>query len=355
MGKNGEGTQEEQVAAPGEGENREPGKMRMWLERSALGLFWGPWAVLMLMYGVVSDRTAWGELVTIWPPMLWLLGLGPLALLTMFVRRRRWRHLAAAAVAALAVFFLAAEEWAPMLRMGRAVVPKNGGAAVRVVTWNADSRDGTAILRVLEGVKPDIALIQESPDGAASIQPGQLMDGAFAGYHWLDAGDCAVLSRWEIEVLPTERVGPWSPPQRVGVRLPNGLGLHVFNVRLMLPQLSVNPLNGESRGRFVEAHQARVRQFEKLAAMTGSYGFVILGGDFNTPAHAASLGPLREDLCDAWKQAGRGWGRTILEDFAMARIDQVWVSGEIGVWRAWTEATGLSDHRMVVVDCVVGE
>jgi len=80
---------------------------------------------------------------------------------------------------------------------------------------------------------------------------------------------------------------------------------------------------------------------------------IVMAGDFNTPARMSSLGPLRRRLRDAWREAGRGWGATITNDFPVERIDQCWVSDSIRVLDARVRPSRLSDHRMLIVDLAV--
>lgn len=62
---------------------------------------------------------------------------------------------------------------------------------------------------------------------------------------------------------------------------------------------------------------------------------------------------LRPELRDAFVEAGRGWGNTITNDFAILRIDQVWVGDESQPRDAIAYKTRHPGRRMVIRDLVL--
>jgi len=80
---------------------------------------------------------------------------------------------------------------------------------------------------------------------------------------------------------------------------------------------------------------------------------IILGGDFNAPAGDAVLRLLRPRLHDAFREGGRGWGNTVLNDLPVLRFDQTWLSGDLRATRVHARKTQRSDHRMVVCDILL--
>jgi len=82
---------------------------------------------------------------------------------------------------------------------------------------------------------------------------------------------------------------------------------------------------------------------------------ILLGGDFNIPAHTPSLAPLRDFLSDAWLRSGSGWGATVPEFFPLARIDQIWISRGIQPVSVRVVRVEGSDHRAVIADLSVGQ
>jgi endonuclease/exonuclease/phosphatase (EEP) superfamily protein YafD len=71
---------------------------------------------------------------------------------------------------------------------------------------------------------------------------------------------------------------------------------------------------------------------------------LIIGGDFNTPPDRGTFAPLAE-FAD---QASVDSGYTAINEFPMARIDQVWSRGIRSV-RSRAIRTVNSDHRKVEV------
>ena len=53
---------------------------------------------------------------------------------------------------------------------------------------------------------------------------------------------------------------------------------------------------------------------------------------------------------DTFREGGRGWGDTVINEFPFLRIDQVWVSGAFQAVNVVARKTRRSDHRMVVCD-----
>ncbi len=313
-----------------------------WLGRGAAVLFGTTILFLVVMYRLVGDVSAFGEFITIWPPVAWLLGLVPMAAVAGALTSRRGFVLA---LGGLLIFVLLTEEWRSLLLWGDV----ESVGSIRVLVWNVDSHGGDALLDAMEAYAPDVCILQETADGDASFAPEDLT-GYWEGFHWLDSGDCAVLSRYALAELPTGRVGSWEAPQMLEVRLPDGASFLLVNVRLMLPSFGLNPFSEHFR----EQHGLRVRQYERLAALIGNTAKqpVLLAGDFNVSATARSLGPIRENLDDVWKSSGRGWGRTITASFPVSRIDQCWVSG-FEPMSARVYDPPFSDHRILVVDLLM--
>jgi len=311
-------------------------------------------AVLLTLYLAVGDQTAWGEYFTIWPSFFWVL---PMLPLLAFGTQRRFRRLAAAQWIFLFAFLCFTVEWRSMFRFRSS---DDRRADLRIVTWNIDSASAgkRALLDELSSLNPDICFFQETPDGAASFQANDL-SGSWSGYHWIDAGDCGILSRYPITQIPFERVGPWEKPLAVKLELPNGNSLICINVRLMLPSLILNAFSAENRSRLKADHQSRTAQFPALVSEIVRLrhdhpsASIILAGDFNTPATAHSQSVLKKFLRDAWKEAGCGWGATMTNSFPVSRIDQCWVWREIEVRSARVVDPDLSDHRYLTIDLFI--
>jgi endonuclease/exonuclease/phosphatase (EEP) superfamily protein YafD len=232
---------------------------------------------------------------------------------------------------------------------------------LRVLTWNTPVtwNEFEALLDRIEPFEPDLCFFQETPD---SREGGSPVGGNrfFKDYVWHDAGDCALLSRYPVTLLPSRRVGPWSAPQVARVERPDGQGLLVVNVRLMLPVQVVNPFQVGNGSRWSEEHLKRLEQFENLASLIeetcANYpdDAVVLAGDFNTPGRMRSLAPLETiPLVDVWRRVGTGWGATMTAQYPMARIDQCWVSPQIQAVQARVILGSPSDHRSLLVDLIL--
>jgi endonuclease/exonuclease/phosphatase (EEP) superfamily protein YafD len=288
---------------------------------------------LASVYTFVGDRTLWGEWISAAPPVVWAV-----LLLPSVVRLRSWTLLVA-----VASFILITSEWP---RLGAGGAPPSDG--IRVVSWNigAGNRGWSEAVMRLE---PDIVFVQESTKPVA-IE---------AGFHWYGAIDPGTLSRFPADVLPTEKVGPWTDPQLLLMEI-GGRKVLVANVRLMLPSVViqlVNPFEEDPR----ENYRARVAQYEKLAQLlrstaerTGAKA-ILLAGDFNVPARMPSLEPFRSFLRDAWRESGSGWGGTVPEFLPLARVDQIWLSREFQPVSVRVVPIEGSDHRAVVAEVTLHE
>ena len=309
------------------------------------------------MYWFAGDVTPWGEYFTIWPSFCWLIGLGPMALAGLSLRT--WRA-SLVMLGAIALLILTTVEWTSLLRERGGEKPAGG---LRVVSWNILSLYGETqprLLERLESVQADLIFMQETPLDPTLFAPEKL-SGEWRDFHWHDAGDCGLLSRYPFETLPVDQAGWGTAPQAARVMLPEGRGVLVIHVHLMLPVLVLNPLKEGAWPRLLDGNRWRVEQYpllvKKLAQLRAAYpeDEVILIGDFNTPGGARSMRPLEEaGLRDVWGEAGAGWYATFPQHRPVTRIDQCWVSAGIGVRGAWVEDGAPSDHRMLVVDLEMG-
>jgi endonuclease/exonuclease/phosphatase (EEP) superfamily protein YafD len=320
-------------------------------------------AVLTVAYRVSGDTSTLGEMVTVWPPVLWTLVLLPRVLWTWLHGGRREAALGALAIVA---FLLLTTELTPLVRALRATDVRRGGPTTpgpagpvaradqpedllsfRVVTWNVA---GGAPFDELASLQPDIVFVQECGAGPA-------LAGRWDGYTWVSTLDPATLCRFPVRALPTESIGPWMAPQLLLADLPADRRVLLVNVRLVLPAIVIAAASGDLPS-LAEAHAERVAQFTRLAALVERTArrenatSVILAGDFNTPGGARSLRALAP-LRDVWPEAGRGWGGTMTAEMPLARIDQVWVSRNVAVRSARVAGRGRSDHRALVVDLEV--
>jgi len=280
--------------------------------------------------------------VTLWPVWVWPLpGLGLLALAW---DRRRARWILGVAAAWVLVTPALAEETRSLLRLGQPP-----GHDIRVVSFNcATNTEGLA--EELRGLKPDIVLLQEIslPDRQARALARRIFGGRAGA---ACAGDCAVLARGKV----TPQQSEW-PYAHALVALPGRPVLHAFSAHFLPPVVRVDLWSPECwalHTHFRRSHRGQARQCAEEIARLPEGSRVIFAGDLNVRQHDASLAPLRGRLRDAFSQAGRGWGNTVLNDFPALRFDQVWVSRSLQPVSVTARKSRSSDHRMVVCDVVV--
>jgi vancomycin resistance protein VanJ len=80
---------------------------------------------------------------------------------------------------------------------------------------------------------------------------------------------------------------------------------------------------------------------------------LIVGGDFNAPAGDRIYRALPPRLRSTFRDGGKGWGNTVLNDFPIARIDQIWASDHFRTATVVARKTVNSDHRMVICDLLL--
>ena len=290
-------------------------------------IVWVTIVFLSVTYLFVGDRTVWGAWISVAPPILVTLLLVPT-----IMRTKSW-----IAATLLVAFLATTTEWP---RFGTETAASRD--TLRLVSWNIGAGNSSWASAV-ESLDPDIVLAQESSKPI-------LMWGEFT---WTGTPDPGTLTRFPVEVLPTEKVGPWVEPQLLLVEM-RGKKVLLANVRLMLPSVVIQ-LVAPFEERPLENYRVRTAQYEKLVALvlstaeTTGADAIIIAGDFNIPARMQSIAPLRE-FQDAWKVAGSGWGATVPEFLPLTRIDHVWMSENIEIVSVHVRRLAGSDHRAVVVD-----
>jgi len=252
-------------------------------------------------------------------------------------RAASWTFLSLGVVAALAWWFADFERGKPAV-----AVDAERGPVMRVVVWNAEGQlRWPAVLGALRDADPDVALVVES--GGISRTSGRVKR-AFSPTHrtWSPSGGMTVLSRADMT--------PDADSQR------DGSGWWNYD--------PVNRFLGFST-RF-EGRPVRFLGVDVYSQITNSrrvaLGFVarmaarddiptVVFGDFNTPADSLHFADLRAQFDHAFEQAGSGYAATWPEPVPVLQIDHVWVErGAFEVVQVQQIDTGLSDHRMLVVD-----
>ena len=324
-------------------------------------------AALMACYLWLGDRTWWSACIVVWPSFLWCLGLVPMTLFCLNIRRPQ---LTLILLAAVGLFQMTTVEWRSLIRRDYAEDRKRFNAmrsgavsdsiAVRVAIWNVAGHMSkkSDVLAALCDLAPDICLLQETGSEARSFLSEDLVE-RWEGFHWTAAGDCGVLSRFPIR--PVDDANDPGPGNRqfVEVELPGGARILAVNVHLMMPPIVRNITVGDAPVAYREGHAQRIAQYGSLILQIESHlakletEIVILAGDFNVGADARSLAPIRERLNEVWRTHGLGWGATVTASLPVARIDHCWVSENVEPVSARVVPTEVSDHRILLVDLIV--
>lgn len=297
-----------------------------------------------ILHFAVGDLTWWGECITVWPTMGWLMLLAPR--LAIWAHRKQWSDVRLVAGTAI-VLVASTTEWTGFFRSTPALGSPVGAGAFRVVSWNVA---GGMPLGELAADAPDLALLQE----IGGMPPPRRRHPHFGAFEWLADFDPGTLSKTPVVRLPTRRVGPWQEPQVVRTSIA-GRTLVAVNVRLTLPAFVIAVATLEPPSRLKKMHAERLGQFTHLRDLIAETlkregtSSAVLCGDFNSPGGIQSAGPLRSIMRDVWPEGGRGWGATMPSWLPLSRIDQCWVTPDIEVVSAVVRK-GSSDHRRLVVD-----
>ena len=308
---------------------------------------------LTVMYGFEWD---WCAALTLWPPWFW----GAFGIAVAAMACGRGRGTTASAVLAAWVAFLlvfAEEAWYPRTALRRwptasRVASRQGGRAFRVVSINCCGGEIEAVKEAW-AYEPELVLVQEAPGETECAALAGEWYGDDAG--WLYGGDTCVLARGVCTPASGEarQVFPYTWAH---VRLANGIEVEAVSVHLLPPALSHDLWRLDTWRSTASLETGRRAQLDELAQRVRSTPrdtLIVVGGDFNVPAYDGILRMLRPRLHDGFRERGVGFGNTVLNEFAVSRFDQVWLSE--GLRSAGTQAvrTRHSDHRMVVSDVLM--
>lgn len=300
---------------------------------------------LGLAVGYVGRFDAWAA-VTVFPVWAWLVP--GLLLAAPGWRRRGGRPVAAGWL--LFVLGLAEEPWS-LLRQLAAPGHTEGrpGRTLRVVSLNCAIGSPRAAEEVVPA-RPDVVLLQESP-GRRDVEA---LAARLFGPH-----GCAVAGP-DASLIVHGRADPADLPPtlrsyfvQARVRLASGLEAEVISTRLVPAVFRLDLWSPDCWREQAANRRRRREQVRAIARRIASIPAdvpVIVGGDFNAPQGDAALRSLGPRVRDTFRDGGRGWGNTILNDVPFLRIDQVWASRDLVGTRVVARTTRHSDHRMVVCD-----
>ena len=309
------------------------------------------WLALFVCYWRRPDSCA---AITLWPVWAW-------ALIGLLVTGLAWDRRAKRAVGGVALLWLLflvvfAEEPSSLVRFGAWpdpdwVAARQQGRGLRVVSLNCSGGSAAAAAEVAR-YHPDIVLLQESPSRENVRALGRRLFGSEAGVVW--GIDGSIIARGRARQIPAPR--DTSILTMTHVRLSSRIEANVISVRLVPPEIRID-LWSPSCWRDHAANR-RARRGQVAEAMKAIEGLprsvpLIVGGDLNAPAGDAAFWPLRRRLKDTFREAGKGWGNTVLNDAPALRFDQVWASDDLRACAVVARKTRHSDHRMVICDLVI--
>ena len=215
---------------------------------------------------------------------------------------------------------------------------------VRVLVWNVWGfrRGVVAAADVVRSVGPEILLLQETGhrgrladfvreldlrvagESAPRLYPRPVLDAVCVRKPW-------AIDDWRLERFPG--ASRWAPR---GAAVAD-LGLGPARLRAISTHLGLD-------------HAERVDHTGSLLGLIDGYdGPAVLGGDLNARPHQDAAMMLGERLHDVWIPAV-GPGRTYPASSPEARIDYLYVSGQVEVLDADVVSTDASDHLPVVAD-----
>ena len=219
---------------------------------------------------------------------------------------------------------------------------------LRVMVYNVRGfRDGTERLaRLITGIGPDLLLVNES-------------------------GSRRRLRRFAGAVHMQAATDPWSPLRRrvknaVLVRPPWRVGSHRLQrfpgSARWYPRgaLIAKVVRPSDRFWAISVHLGlhpaeRARHADAVARLAASFhGSVVIGGDLNERPDGRAASLLAAWFRDAWSLAGEGSDQTFPAADPAARIDYLFVSGEVAVEEvvvgSGADAPEVSDHRPLIAE-----
>jgi len=343
-------------------------RLSRWTAWACHGLAAVVLAALAVAYGV-SDRHWLGAAFGLWPPWFWSPGI--LVLVVLGHRAWRWPF-TLALLAATILFCLTFTEGLLLLRRppteatapfdeaharlaadaGSASGSATAGFPLRVVSWNlaGPGAGPEAVLAKMARYRPDLCFVQEVWHGERDL-PRAARDACFRGYDWFATPDCGLLSRFPIRRREVLDLGQGLRAALGEIALPSSGAVTCISVHLRLYPLRLAVWDRAVRDESRRAKNERSEAMRRLEAVVRSHarggGSLIVAGDWNVPASAKSLRPLRHHLSDAFLAGGSGWGNTMTDEFPVSRIDAIFVSSGFNVVRCVAHPTGISDHRLV--------
>lgn len=273
--------------------------------------------------------------VAIWPPFVWT-GFG-LMLCLPGARRYRTTSFWWLIAGWVALWVVYGED----LRRMTLYFSKPEGK-MRITSLNCAGGDPLAIAEAFEGT-PDVVLLQEVASKREIELAARKAYGSGVQVHV--GPDAAIVTPGILQPLQLPRTA--SNYVAAIVTLPNQAPILVISLRLQPPIFRLDYWNPGCWREFAEKRSSRREEFKEVAEWiernAGSMP-VIAGGDYNTPPDGRMFGMFGEGFRDATFDSGY----TAVNEFPLARIDQIWVRG-LTPRGSRAVRTANSDHQMVLL------
>ncbi len=201
----------------------------------------------------------------------------------------------------------------------------------RIISLNCGGSE--VPLRRVTNLKPDLLLLQKAPDEGAILDVANELYGVDRSF--IMHGGSAILARGIF--LSTITI-PDTSTIHVRLQLADGSIIDVTNLSLprCAPHLSM--WQPTAWGPLVQARQHNrrlVRTYLGENRITRSTMGRVIGGDFGTPPGDDVFRPLQgAGLLDSFAGRGIGWGNTDPANYALLRLDQIWISDNFAVQKA---------------------
>lgn len=273
--------------------------------------------------------------ITIWPPFVWA-GLS-IILLLFSVRKNRTRLLWTAVICWLAFWlFLGEEKW--WFRR----FASTPTADIQVVSLNCAGGTPAAAAEAF-AARPDIVLLQESPS-QREIQRVSSVGGR-SQMSVLSGPDASIVTSGHLE--PIELPKGTSNFVAAKVTVTGNGPVLVVSLRLQPPIFDMTFWNPDCWRSYAENRARRRAELAGIVLWIRAHAGdlpIIVGGDFNTPPDSGTFAGLSEIAQCATYDSGY----TAVNEFPLARIDQVWTRGFTPKGSRAIQTIN-SDHRMVRV------
>lgn len=284
----------------------------------------------VLLFLVYWWRPCWAAALAIFPAWMWLV-LWPLALPVV-----RSSLFVVVSISWLIFGLFQVEEWQSVLRTFLPKEEHHGG--LRVTTINCSG--SIESLKDAFTEQPDIILVQESP-GRLQIE-NWLKEKP--GYAFLYGFDTSIIARGTLSESGDTMF------YKAGTAEIDERTFFIVSLRLLTSSPRIDLWSPDCWRAQCQTRERQLEQMTQIAEILPSDAILILGGDFNVPQRDKVFSAIRDKTADTFKTGGRGWCNTILVDYPMLRIDQIWTSPALVCVDAYARKCRKTDHKLYTAE-----